>query len=137
MDEINEQTENMKQIQDALSAPIGSSVEFDEVTKRSVFNHKEESTFEQILKLFIETKQNDINIFFYVKDELEAELEDLEEAELEEQLLQKPTISQAPIKVPPMNIPSRQPSSLQSKSQSHHRNEEEEELAALQAEMAL
>ena len=34
MDEINEQTENMKQIQDALSAPIGSSAEFDEVKKK-------------------------------------------------------------------------------------------------------
>jgi hypothetical protein len=34
MDEINEQTENMKQIQDALSAPIGASAEFDEVRKK-------------------------------------------------------------------------------------------------------
>lgn len=32
MDEINEQTENMKQIQDALSAPLGASADFDEVT---------------------------------------------------------------------------------------------------------
>ena len=31
MDEINEQTENMKQIQDALSAPIGAAADFDEV----------------------------------------------------------------------------------------------------------
>jgi hypothetical protein len=31
MDEINEQTENMKQIQDALSAPLGASADFDEV----------------------------------------------------------------------------------------------------------
>uniref|UniRef100_A0A0E0EQ15 Charged multivesicular body protein 4b n=1 Tax=Oryza meridionalis TaxID=40149 RepID=A0A0E0EQ15_9ORYZ len=30
MDEINEQTENMKQIQDALSAPLGASADFDE-----------------------------------------------------------------------------------------------------------
>ncbi|GER38828.1 charged multivesicular body protein 4b [Striga asiatica] len=30
MDEINEQTENMKQIQEALSAPIGASADFDE-----------------------------------------------------------------------------------------------------------
>jgi hypothetical protein len=30
MDEINEQTENMKQIQDALSTPLGAS-DFDEV----------------------------------------------------------------------------------------------------------
>ena len=31
MDEINEQTENMKQIQDALSAPIGAAADFEEV----------------------------------------------------------------------------------------------------------
>jgi hypothetical protein len=30
MDEINEQTDNMKQIQEALSAPIGASADFDE-----------------------------------------------------------------------------------------------------------
>ncbi|CAI0377733.1 unnamed protein product [Linum tenue] len=32
MDEINEQTENMKQIQEALSTPIGSAADFDEVS---------------------------------------------------------------------------------------------------------
>lgn len=31
MDEINEQTENMKQIQQALSTPIGAVADFDEV----------------------------------------------------------------------------------------------------------
>lgn len=31
MDDINEQTENMKQIQEALSNPIGASADFDEV----------------------------------------------------------------------------------------------------------
>jgi hypothetical protein len=31
MDEINEKTENMKQIQDALSTPLGASADFDEV----------------------------------------------------------------------------------------------------------
>jgi hypothetical protein len=31
MDEINEQTENMKQIPEALSAPIGAAADFDEV----------------------------------------------------------------------------------------------------------
>ncbi|XP_058111631.1 vacuolar protein sorting-associated protein 32 homolog 2-like [Magnolia sinica] len=30
MDEINEQTENMKQIQEVLSTPIGTSTDFDE-----------------------------------------------------------------------------------------------------------
>lgn len=32
MDEINEQTENMKLIQEALSTPIGSAADFDEVS---------------------------------------------------------------------------------------------------------
>ena len=32
MDEINEQTENMKQIQEALSTPIGAAADFDEVS---------------------------------------------------------------------------------------------------------
>lgn len=34
MDEINEQTENMKQIQEALSAPIGAAADFDEVINK-------------------------------------------------------------------------------------------------------
>jgi hypothetical protein len=33
MDEINEQTENMKQIQEALATPIGAAADFDEVIK--------------------------------------------------------------------------------------------------------
>lgn len=36
MDEINEQTENMKQIQEALSAPIGAAADFDEVILSNV-----------------------------------------------------------------------------------------------------
>ncbi|KAL2553975.1 vacuolar protein sorting-associated protein 32-like protein 2 [Forsythia ovata] len=90
MDEINEQTENMKQIQEALATPIGAAADFDE-------------------------------------DELEAELEELEGAELEEQLLQ-PTIAApaAPVQVQAGRVPA-QPK----------RTKEEEELAALQAEMAL
>ncbi|KAL7134884.1 hypothetical protein ABFS83_11G055400 [Erythranthe nasuta] len=89
MDEINEQTENMKQIQEALATPIGAAADFDE-------------------------------------DELEAELEELEEAELEEQLLQPATTapSAGPVKVPAGRVP-------------RIRTEEEDELAALQAEMAL
>ena len=31
MDEINEQTKNMKQIQEALATPIGAATDFDEV----------------------------------------------------------------------------------------------------------
>ncbi|CAL0324254.1 unnamed protein product [Lupinus luteus] len=94
MDEINEQTENMKQIQEALSAPIGAAADFDE-------------------------------------DELEAELEELESAELEEQLLQPATTAPAASVYVPAGwqptrpVPTKQPAP------------EEDELAALQAEMAL
>ncbi|KAI3713808.1 hypothetical protein L1987_72394 [Smallanthus sonchifolius] len=93
MDEINEQSENMKQIQEALSAPIGAAADFDE-------------------------------------DELEAELEELEGAELEEQLLQPTTTAHAaPMYVPAGKQPAR-PAQRQNTA-------DEDELAALQAEMAL
>ncbi|PKU68860.1 Vacuolar protein sorting-associated protein 32 like 2 [Dendrobium catenatum] len=94
MDEINEQTENMKQIQEALSAPIGSAADFDE-------------------------------------DELEAELEELEGAELEAQLLTPATTAPA---APVHSVPSgKQPL----RPAAHKNTAEEDELAALQAEMAL
>jgi len=94
MDEINEQTENMKQIQEALSTPIGTAADFDE-------------------------------------DELEAELEELEGAELEEELLQPATTAPAaPVHVPGGRLPARAAPQKQ-------RTAEEDELAALQAEMAL
>ncbi|BBN14332.1 charged multivesicular body protein 4A/B [Marchantia polymorpha subsp. ruderalis] len=95
MDEINEQTENMKQIQEALSTPIGAAADFDD-------------------------------------DELEAELEELEGAELEEALLQPATtpatqLPTVPTQSRPMSTPAqRQPAKT-----------EDDELAALQAEMAL
>ncbi|CAA6658177.1 unnamed protein product [Spirodela intermedia] len=93
MDEINEQTENMKMIQEALSAPIGSAADFDE-------------------------------------DELEAELEELEGAELEDQLLQPAkTAPAAPVHVPV--AAGRQAARPQ------RNTAEDDELAALQAEMAL
>lgn len=95
MDEINEQTENMKQIQEALSTPIGAAADFDE-------------------------------------DELEAELEDLEEADLEEHLLQ-PAIN-APA---PQPLPSKQPAGPVPQRMQPQATAEEDELAALQAEMAL
>eukprot|EP00252_Welwitschia_mirabilis_P018023 TRINITY_DN40184_c0_g1_i1.p1 TRINITY_DN40184_c0_g1~~TRINITY_DN40184_c0_g1_i1.p1 ORF type:complete len:222 (+),score=74.96 TRINITY_DN40184_c0_g1_i1:354-1019(+) len=95
MDEINEQTENMKQIQEALSTPIGSAADFDE-------------------------------------DELEAELEELEGAELEEQLLQ-PAVSAPPTQHAPSKQPAK-PSTQQTRPQT---SAEEDEIAALQAEMAL
>ncbi|XP_042505607.1 vacuolar protein sorting-associated protein 32 homolog 2-like isoform X2 [Macadamia integrifolia] len=93
MDEINEQTENMKQIQEALSAPIGAAADFDE-------------------------------------DELEAELEELEGAELEEQLLQPATTLPAA----PMQVPTSRISALPA---AQKNTPEDDELAALQAEMAL
>lgn len=65
-----------------------------------------------------------------LQDELEAELEELEEAELEEQLLQPATT--APAAPVPMRA-GRQP--VQPARQ--HVMAEEDELAALQAEMAL
>ncbi|EYU27236.1 hypothetical protein MIMGU_mgv1a019968mg [Erythranthe guttata] len=91
MDEINEQTENMKQIQEALSTPIGAAADFDE-------------------------------------DELEAELEELEGAELEEQLLQPSTTAPtSSVHAPSGKLPNRP----------QIRTQEEDELAALRAEMAL
>ncbi|ESQ50355.1 hypothetical protein EUTSA_v10002096mg [Eutrema salsugineum] len=90
MDEINEQTDNMKQIQEALSAPFGYGADFDE-------------------------------------DELEAELEELEGAELEEQLLQPTGPAQN-------GIPQKQPARPATQKQ---QTADEDELAALQAEMAL
>jgi len=91
MDEINEQTENMKQIQEALSTPIGTAADIDE-------------------------------------DELEAELEDLEGAELEEQLI-RPSTQPLPEKYQPAPVPATKKPAKNT--------EEEDELAALQAEMAL
>ncbi|KAL3010072.1 hypothetical protein AAZX31_07G120000 [Glycine max] len=68
MDEINEQTQNKRMIQETLSAPTGSTAYFDK-------------------KLL-----NDISrICIYVVDELEVELEELEVVELEEGLLQLTT----------------------------------------------
>lgn len=50
MDEINEQTENMKQIQDALSAPIGAAADFDEVCTE-IFNNYEIHSLKTSFKL--------------------------------------------------------------------------------------
>ncbi|XP_020090794.1 vacuolar protein sorting-associated protein 32 homolog 2-like [Ananas comosus] len=93
MDEINEQTETMKQIQEALSAPIGIAADFDE-------------------------------------DELEAELEELESLELEDQLLQPTTVPAQPAKqVSVVGKSTLRPSK--------EHNADEDELAKLQAEMAM
>lgn len=65
-----------------------------------------------------------------MQDELEAELEELEGAELEEQLLQPAsTAPAAPVQA--------QPGRVHARPAPQRRTEEEDELAALQAEMAL
>lgn len=94
MDEINEQTENMKQIQEALSTPIGAAADFDD-------------------------------------DELEAELEELEGAELDDALLTP--AAPTPLPSAPYKPPQRQPP----QKVAPQSTEEDDELAALQAEMAL
>ena len=122
MDEINEQTENMKQIQDALSAPIGASADFDEVTHLPlrIYNLWGLSS----LMHFIPTA------LIFWQDELEAELEELEGEELENQLLQ-------PIAVPPSR-PEQVPANKQPiRPAPQKASAEEDELAALQAEMAI
>lgn len=69
-----------------------------------------------------------LSLIFFLQDELEAELEELEGAELEEQLLQPATTTPAaPVNVPPGRQPVRP----------QKNTAEEDELAALQAEMAL
>lgn len=97
MDEVNEHTENLKQIQEALATPVGAAVDIDE-------------------------------------DELEAELEELEEAELEEQLLQ-PANQTPATQIPPVPT-SRRPAYAPPQKTSQI-SAEDDELAALQAEMAL
>lgn len=79
--------------------------------------------------LFLKLKSlNSSKLLF--QDELEAELEELEGAELEEQLLQPATTAPAaPVHVPAGRLPARP---IPRKNTA-----EEDELAALQAEMAL
>ncbi|GLJ24746.1 hypothetical protein SUGI_0473050 [Cryptomeria japonica] len=105
MDEVNEQTENMKQIQEALS--VSSSVaDLDD-------------------------------------DDLEAELEDLDGTELEQQLLRPSTTATAmPTPAAPMPTPAIPATKEQAwrapqKISQQKAAAEEDELAALQAEMAL
>jgi hypothetical protein len=65
-----------------------------------------------------------------MQDELEAELEDLEQAELEEQLLQPSTTQLPP--VPAHSRPAQLPPQ-----RAPQKSAEDDEIAALQAEMAL
>ncbi|KAJ9565468.1 hypothetical protein OSB04_001434 [Centaurea solstitialis] len=116
MDEINEQTENMKQIQEALATPIGAAADFDEFAVNKCYELQNEATLHKCILI--------------IQDELEAELEELEGAELEEQLLQPATTAPAaPVQAPAGRQPTR-PAPRQNTA-------EEDELAALQAEMAL
>uniref|UniRef100_A0A0D6R0R1 Uncharacterized protein n=1 Tax=Araucaria cunninghamii TaxID=56994 RepID=A0A0D6R0R1_ARACU len=98
MDEVNEHTENLKQIQEALATPVGAAADFDE-------------------------------------DELEAELEELEGEELEEQLLQPATTAPA-TQIPPVPA-SQRPAHAPPQKTPPQTSAEDDELAALQAEMAL
>jgi charged multivesicular body protein 4 len=103
MDEINEQTENMKQIQEALASPFSAN-DFDE-------------------------------------DELEAELEELDGTLLEEELLAPATTAPAaPIYTPTTATASASTAGKQPMRPTPLRAQstpEEDELAALQAEMAM
>ncbi|CAK7343866.1 unnamed protein product [Dovyalis caffra] len=102
MDEINEQTENMKQIQEALSAPIGAAADFDENIALQIAHKFSSVGASKIAGLF--------------QDELEAELEELEGAELEEQLLQPATTAPAaPVQVPAGKKPVPQNAQLRKK----------------------
>ena len=69
MDEINEQTESMKQVQETLSAPIGAAVDFDEV-------------FLYFLKLIFRIENYIFILNLPLQDELEAQLGELEGAYL-------------------------------------------------------
>lgn len=121
MDEINDNMENMRQIQDLLSAPMGAAADFDEVSP----------SLPPYLPTYGHTCVFLLNLFCFEQDELEAELADLEGEDLEAELLAPTTTapSTAPVRVPTAQQSTR-PSAQSSKA-------EDDELAALQAEMAM
>lgn len=132
MDEINEQTENMKQIQEALAAPIGAAADFDEVIFSYVYFVYAIFWFDCSVVCWALMHVHGVFWIFFLplQDELEAELEELEGAELEEQLLQPATTAPAaPVQVPAGRQATRPVPAKPTP--------EEDELAALQAEMAL
>ncbi|BBN05832.1 charged multivesicular body protein 4A/B [Marchantia polymorpha subsp. ruderalis] len=105
MEDISEQQDNMKQIQDALAAPVGVAADFDD-------------------------------------DELEAELEELEGTDLDEQLhesMSNVSVHQQPfMSSPEASNPVPTPSvRTQPQKTPVHTRSEDDELAALQKEMAL
>lgn len=77
MDEINEQTENMKQIQDALSQPVGAMADIDDVRGLESVRGGEGD----VIRLSLSTLDG-------VQDELLEELEELDALDLDEELLQ-------------------------------------------------
>ncbi|KAK8597733.1 hypothetical protein V6N13_095131 [Hibiscus sabdariffa] len=58
MDEINEQTENMKQIQEALSTPIGAAADFDEDELEAELEELEGNQLDLFLKSALLRKTN-------------------------------------------------------------------------------
>lgn len=130
MDEINDNMENMRQIQDLLSAPMGAAADFDEVPLLCTRSHTHGHACIVLLCLPKRGRINS-NLFCFEQDELEAELADLEGEELEAELLAPTTTAPttAPVRVPTAQQSTR-PSAQSSKA-------EDDELAALQAEMAM
>ncbi|KAG7548894.1 Endonuclease/exonuclease/phosphatase, partial [Arabidopsis suecica] len=102
MDEINEQIENMKQLQKALSAPERprSGLPKSGETCPSSFSFSRTKSHPTILLRIAGVTAPIGSAADFDEDELEAELEELECAELEEQLLQP-----VPIHVPQGNKP--------------------------------
>ena len=130
MDEINDNMENMRQIQDLLSAPMGAAADFDEVSL-SLTQSRSWPCTHICAFVHAKTRKKDPNLLCFEQDELEAELADLEGEELEAELLAPTTTAPttAPVRVPTAQQSSR-PSAQSSKA-------EDDELAALQAEMAM
>nr|ACJ83886.1 unknown [Medicago truncatula] len=63
MDEINEQTENMKQIQELLSAPIGAAADFDEDELEAELEELEGAELEeQLLQPAITTPEASVHV---------------------------------------------------------------------------
>ncbi|MFS7903950.1 putative Snf7 family protein [Helianthus anomalus] len=116
MDEINEQTENIKQIQEALSTPIGATTDFDEDELEVELEEHEEAELEEQLLQPVTT----------------AHTTPL----LKEQLLRPVTTANAgPLHVPAGKQPA-PPAQCQNIAEEDE-EDEEDELAALRADMAL
>ncbi|KAJ0666500.1 putative Snf7 family protein [Helianthus annuus] len=119
MDEINEQTENIKQIQEALSTPIGAAADFDEDELEAELEELEGAELEEQLLQPVTTAHA-------------APL-------LKEQLLQPVTTANAgPLHVPAGKQPAR-PAQRQNTAEEDEedKEDEEDELAALREDMAL